>query len=80
MDGHRYLGAALGTTAFKHLYVKEKVSKWVNDIEELSEIAVEEPQIALSAYTKSVCHRWSFIQRTIGGISHLFRPIEDCLL
>ena len=79
IDGHRYLGAALGSSTFKDSYVKEKVAKWVTDIEELSEIAVEEPQIALSAYTKSICHRWSFIQRTIGGISHLFCPIEECI-
>ena len=60
-------------------YVEEKVKKWVDDTVELSQIAIEEPQIALPAYTKSICHRWSFIQRTIGGISHLFHPIENCI-
>ena len=78
-DGQRYLGAALGSTEFKTIYVKEKIAKWVEDIEQLSEIANEEPQIALSAYTKGLCHRWSFLQRTMGDISHLFSPLEDAI-
>ena len=45
----------------------------------MSSIAVEEPQAALTAYTKGICHRWTFIQRTIPGISHLFQPLEDCI-
>ena len=49
--GHRYLGAAIGATDFKTVYVSKKINKWVQDIEELSAIAVEEPQVALSAYT-----------------------------
>ena len=38
-------------------YVKEKVDKWIEDLEELAKLAVDEPQIALSAYTKGLCHR-----------------------
>ena len=60
-------------------YVKEKVDKWIEDLEELAKLAVDEPQIALSAYTKGLCHRWAFIQRTIPGISTLFLPLEHCI-
>ena len=79
MEGHRYLGAALGGSNFKSNYVKEKVDKWIEDLEELAKLAVDEPQIALSAYTKGLCHRWAFIQRTIPGISTLFLPLEHCI-
>ena len=78
-DGHRYLGAAIGSPDFKSLYVKDKIRKWCLDIEELSLLAVEEPQAALAAYTKGICHRWTFIQRTMDGISSLFSPLEKCL-
>ncbi len=61
------------------MYVTERVNKWIKDIKELSEIAVEEPQAALSAYTKAMCHRWTFIQRTVPGISHLFAPLEHVI-
>ena len=78
-DGQRYLGAALGSNDFKSSFVNEKILKWVNDVNQLAEIANEEPQIALSAYTKGICHRWSFIQRTMGDINHLFSPLEDAI-
>ena len=78
-DGHRYLGSTIGNDEFTKKYVKDKVQKWVEDLSDLSEIAVEEPQIALSAYTKGLCHRWSFIQRTIPNIGHLFSPLEECI-
>ena len=78
-EGHRYLGAAIGQTSFVVKYAEEKILKWVDDIKDLAKYAVEEPQLALSAYTKALCHRWAFLQRTIPNISHLFTTIEDCL-
>ena len=38
IDGHCYLGAAIGSTDFKTSYVESKVKKWCNDVEELSRI------------------------------------------
>ena len=60
-------------------YVKNKVDKWVNDIEELAVIAKEEPQSALCSYTKAISHRWTYVQRTIPNISHLFAPLEEAI-
>jgi hypothetical protein len=56
--------------------VEGKVSRWVKDVEELSIIAKDEPQLALSAFSKALCHRWTFIMRTIPDIDHLFEPLE----
>ncbi len=78
-SGERHLGAVIGSDTFKNTYVAEKVQKWCQDVKQLASIAVEEPQAALTAYTKGICHRWTFVQRTIPGISHLFQPLEDCL-
>ena len=54
-------------------------NKWIKDIEELSMIAQDEPQAALSGYTKVMCHRWTFIQRTIENADNLFQPLEDTI-
>ena len=78
-EGDRHLGAALGTTQFKEQYIQEKVRKWVEDIEQLAKIAQDEPQLAYSAYTRGVCHRWGYVQRTITDISHMFAPLEDAI-
>jgi hypothetical protein len=54
-NGERHLGAVLGTQMFREAYVSKKVKKWVQDIEELSDIAIEEPQSALAAFNKALC-------------------------
>jgi hypothetical protein len=77
--GQRYLGAALGTPDFIQQYVKNKVKTWVDELEKLSETAKCEPQLAYSAYTTGLCKRWSYIMRTIPGISDLFEPLEECI-
>ena len=52
------------------------VKKWVKDVEKLSVFAEDEPQAALSAYSKGVSSRWQYLQRTVPDISEMFRPME----
>ena len=78
-DGDRHLGAVIGSEDYRDLYVKTKISSWIEDVKQLAEIAKEEPQIAYAACTKGLSHRWSYVQRTIGGISELFRPLEEAI-
>ena len=78
-EGERHLGAVIGSDDFRKRYVSDKVAKWGEDVTELAKIAIEEPQAALSAYTKGICHRWTYVQRTIPGIKDLFQPLEDCI-
>ena len=78
-DGERHLGAVIGGKDARESYVKKKVEKWVKDLEELSEIALDEPQTALSGFTKALCHRWTFVMRTIQDTKELFIPLENCI-
>ena len=77
--GDRHLGAVIGTTEFREEYVKRKVECWVKDIEELAEIALEEPQIAFAAFIKGLSHRWTYVMRTIPDIEHMLVPLEEAL-
>ena len=47
----------------------------MKDVNNLAEIAKEEPQAALSAYNVGLCKRWTFLQRTVHGISELLQPL-----
>ena len=78
-DGERHLGAVIGSKEARETYVKKKVEKWVKDVEELSDIAMDEPQAALSCFSKALCHRWSFVMRTIEDTQDLFTPLETCI-
>ena len=77
--GHRYLGGFIGNVESKEIYVQEKVTKWVEDVTEIAEIAKDEPQVALSAFNIGLSQRWTFIQRTVKDISALFHPLEDAI-
>ena len=77
--GERHLGAVIGNETCKTDYVNKKIDKWIQDIKELAVIASDEPQAALSAYTKSICHRWSYIQRTVPNTKDLFIQLEECI-
>ena len=79
LQGQRHLGAVIGSENYKNQYVSQKVEKWVNDVNNLAQVAVDEPQVALSAFTKSICHRWTYVQRTISNTSTLFTPLENCI-
>ena len=73
------MGAVIGSSTFKELWISEKVNKWITDIEELAEIAKEEPQAVYASFTKAISNRWTHIQRTVPGISHLFLPLETAI-
>ena len=73
------MGAVVGSEEFKEIYVKRKIEKWVEDVEELSKLAKDEPQAVYSSFTKAISHRWSYVQRTIPDIQHLFIPLEDAI-
>ena len=78
-EGERHMGAAVGSENFKEMYVKKKVEKWVEDVEELARIARDEPQVVYSSFTKAISHRWTYVQRTIPDIDHLFTPLEEAI-
>ena len=77
--GERHMGAVIGSDEFKEMYVSQKIAKWVEDVEALTEIAKDEPQAVYASYTKAISHRWTYIQRTIPNISNLFAPLEACI-
>ena len=78
-DGERHMGAFIGSEFFKKQYVEKKISKWIEDIEALANIAKDEPQAAYSCFTKAISHRWTYIQRTIPNIAYLFEPLEKAI-
>ena len=46
---------------------------------QLSSIAEEEPQLAYCAYTKAMCMRWCFLQRTVPNTKEYFAPLEETI-
>ena len=78
-NGHKHLGAAIGSEEFKVDYIQAKVKEWTDEITELSKIARTEPQAAFSAFVQGIKHKWTYAMRTVKDISHLFQPLEDAI-
>ena len=62
-DGARYLGTAIGSSAFKEDYGKSRVENWVCEVERLAVIAWTQPQTTYSAFTSGLRGKWTFLCR-----------------
>ena len=73
------LGAALGSQSFVESYVQCKVSQWTDTVRQLSDIARTQQHAAYSAFTCGLASQWSYLSRTIPGISDMLIPIDDAI-
>ena len=78
-NGQRHLGAAIGTQEFIEAYAEQKIEKWVNEIESLTEIARTHPHAAYAAFVHGAIGRWLYLMRTINISSSIFQPLEEVI-
>ena len=78
-EGHRYLGASLGSKSFIGSYITAKVSEWSAEIYKLAELANTQPQAAYGAFTQGLIGRWVFIMRMVPNIGDLLSPLEHAI-
>ena len=79
VHGQKHLGAALGSREYLEEYVNEKVSNWVNEVTQLAEFALSQPQASYAAYTFGLKHRWTYFLRTLPDIQDLLEPLEKAI-
>ena len=53
-EGHKHLGAVIGSQEYQKDYVDGKLAEWVGEIVKLAEIATTEPQACYFAYISLV--------------------------
>ena len=70
-EGRRHLGAALGEQSFVDSYVKDKLTKWVHELEVLTMMAKAHPEAAYSALTHGSMSKCSYLICTIPDIPDL---------
>jgi hypothetical protein len=78
-EGHRHLGAVIGTKAFVSAYMREKVGVWVEQIDLLAEIAHEYPREAHSCFTKGLQGKWNYFLRTIPSTSEYLDALDKSI-
>ena len=78
-EGHKYLGAALGSRSFLEEYVGEKVDEWVNEVTKPADFAISQPQASYASFTFGLRHRWTYFLRTLPDIAELLEPLERAI-
>ena len=78
-EGHKHLGAALGSRAYLEEYVGEKVKDWVSQVTKLAEFAVTYPQASYAAFVFGLRHKWTYFLRTLPDIAELLEPLERAI-
>ena len=75
-EGHKHLGAVIGSQDFKNTYVKNLVDEWLLELQNLSEIAKTEPHSAYTNFIYSMKQKWNYAMRTIPDIRQHLQPLE----
>ena len=52
--------AAIGSKPFIKNYVEEKVTQWVNEVNQLATIAATHPQVSYAAFTHGFINKWTY--------------------
>ena len=78
-EGHKHLGAALGSRSFLEEYFGEKVDEWVNEVTKLADFAKSQPQACYAAFTFGLRYRWTHFLRTLPDIAELLEPLERAI-
>ncbi|XP_066931552.1 uncharacterized protein [Clytia hemisphaerica] len=77
-EGKRHLGAALGSQGFRETYAKEKVKRWCEELEQLSEFAKTQPHAAYTALWGGL-HKFTYFLRTIPGMTEYIKPLDEII-
>ena len=78
-EGHKHLGAALGSRSYLEEYVGEKVEDWVSQVTKLAKFAISQPQVSYAAFTFGIRHRWTYFLRKLPDITDFLEPLERAI-
>ena len=77
--GQRHLGAVIGSTECKRIYIQEKISQWIKELQMLCKIAWFEPQVACSCFVMVFKQKPTFYMRTIPNISSHLKRLDEVI-
>ena len=55
------------------------MSKWIKQLEILTKFACTEPHAVFSGFIHGLRHRYSYFMRTVPGVSHLLKPLDEAI-
>ena len=77
--GKRHLGAVIGSSAFAEEYVRGKVVEWMEEVENLANIAVSQPQAVYAAFVHGSRNKCTYFLRIIPQCGPCLQPLENVI-
>ena len=78
-EGHRPLGAPLGTRQFCEKKTEGAVASWKQQLETLAYVVRIQSHAAYAAFTHGFVGKWVFLARTAENLGVLFWPLENTI-
>ena len=78
-DVQQHLGAVIGFTEYKRIYIQGKISQWIKELQMLCKIAWFEPHTAYSCFVTGFKHQSTFYMRTMPNISSRLNQLDDAI-
>ena len=69
----------MGSKDFRETYAKEKVKRWCEELEQLSEYAKTQPHAAYAALCHGEIHKFTYFMRTIPGMEEYIKPLDNII-
>ena len=79
IEGRKYLGGYIGTNNSRDKYAKRLVQDWIEQINNLSKIALTEPQAAYAAFVSGFQHKLTYYIRTIPGLRDHLKILDETI-
>ena len=73
------LGSVIGCDEGTSHFISDQVNEWKSLISKLVLIAESQPQLAYSAFTRSLQSQWTYFQRVTPNCGTFFDPLEDII-
>ena len=55
------------------------MSEWIKQLEILTKFTCTKPHVAFSGFIHRLRHRYTYFMRTVSGISHLLKRLDDAI-
>ena len=78
-DSQQHLGAVMWFSEYKRIYIHERISQWIKELQMLCKIAWFEPQAAYSCFITGFKDKPTFYMKTIPNISSHLKRLDEVI-
>ena len=75
-EGRLVVGAPIGTPEFTANFIEDIVTRWRDELKDLTSFATTQPLAAFAAYTRGLAGKWSYLTRACSMTEKQFHTLD----